>query len=109
MGALVLVLAPAFVRLTWPTRPLPPGPLRDRLERLSRRFRFRCTDILVWDTGQALVNAGVTIWLLLTQPVGTYLLAKTVVSFAVMAAAISLSTVWFKSTLRRHGQTSEAW
>src|SRR5579864_195382 len=60
MGTLVLILAPAFVRLTWPTQPLSRGPLRDRLERLSKRFRFRCTDILVWDTGQALVNAGVT-------------------------------------------------
>jgi STE24 endopeptidase len=60
MGTLVLVLSPAFVRLTWPTYPLPPGPLRDRLERLARRFRFRCSDILVWDTGNALVNAGVT-------------------------------------------------
>lgn len=60
MGILVLILAPAFVRLTWPTRPLPPGPLRDRLERLSRRFGFRCTDILIWETGQGVVNAGVT-------------------------------------------------
>src|SRR5438067_10794271 len=71
-----------------------------------RRVFVRIT--LLWALVN-LVNAGVTIWLLLTQPVGTYLLAKTVVSFAVMAAAISLSTVWFKSTLRRHGQTSEAW
>ena len=60
MGALVLVLSPAFVRLAWPTRPLPPGPLRDRLERVADRFGFRCTDILVWDTGGALINAGVT-------------------------------------------------
>ena len=60
MGLLVLVLSPLFVRLAWPTRPLPPGPLRDRLERLARRFGFRCTDILVWDTGQVMVNAGVT-------------------------------------------------
>ena len=60
MGALVLVLAPAFVRLAWPSRSLPDGPLRERLERLARRHRFRCTDILVWDTGGALVNAGVT-------------------------------------------------
>jgi STE24 endopeptidase len=60
IAALVLVCAPAFVRLTWPTHPLPSGPLRERLERLSRRFGFRCTDILVWETGQALVNAGVT-------------------------------------------------
>ncbi len=60
LAALVLVLSPVFVRLAWPTRPLPPGPLRDRLERLARRLGFRCTDILVWDTGHALVNAGVT-------------------------------------------------
>jgi len=60
MGALVLALAPAFVRLSWPTRTLPAGPLRDRLERLARRFGFRCSDILVWDTDGAVVNAGVT-------------------------------------------------
>ncbi len=60
MGALVMVLAPAFVRLSWPTRRLPEGPLRDRLERLSARFGFRHTDILVWETEGAIVNAGVT-------------------------------------------------
>lgn len=60
MGSVVLVLSPAFIRLAWPTRPLPPGPLRDRLERVAARFGFRCTDILVWDTGGALINAGVT-------------------------------------------------
>lgn len=60
MGAIVLAISPAFVRLSWPTRPLPPGVLRDRLERLARRFRFRYTEILVWDTGGTVVNAGVT-------------------------------------------------
>ena len=57
---LVLIFSPLFVRLAWPMRPLPPGPLRERLERVADRFGFRCTDILVWDTGQAVVNAGVT-------------------------------------------------
>ena len=60
MGAVVLFLAPAFVRLSWPTRPLPPGPLRDRLERLASRFGFGFTDILIWDTDGSIVNAGVT-------------------------------------------------
>lgn len=60
LGATILVLSPAFVRLSWPARPMPPGPLRDRLERLARRFGFRFTDILVWDTGGGLINAGVT-------------------------------------------------
>jgi len=60
LGGGVLVLAPAFVRLSWPTRSLPTGPLRERLERVAARYRFRCTDILVWDTDGAVVNAGVT-------------------------------------------------
>jgi STE24 endopeptidase len=60
LGALILILSPAFVRLSWPSRPLPAGPLRNRLEQLARRFGFRYTDILVWDTGGTLVNAGVT-------------------------------------------------
>jgi STE24 endopeptidase len=60
LGALVMVLAPAFVRLNWPTHPLPEGPLRDRLERLAARFKFRFTDILIWETDGLIVNAAVT-------------------------------------------------
>lgn len=60
VGALVLVVSPAFVRLTWPARPLPPGPLRDRLERLARRSGFRFSDILLWDTDGSVFNAVVT-------------------------------------------------
>ncbi len=37
LGALVLSLAPALVRLAWPTRRLEDGPLRERLERLAER------------------------------------------------------------------------
>lgn len=59
-GLLVLAASPVFVRIAWPTRPLPAGPLRDRLARLARRHGFRYTDILIWDTGGTLVNAGVT-------------------------------------------------
>ncbi len=60
MGAILLVISPAFVRLTWPARPLPAGPLRDRLERLAARFGFRFTDILLWDTEGSVFNAVVT-------------------------------------------------
>jgi STE24 endopeptidase len=60
MGVLVLTLAPALVRIALPTRSLPPGPLRERLEHLAHRVGFRCTDILMWDTNQVIVNAGVT-------------------------------------------------
>lgn len=60
MGVLVVVASPLFLRLAWPTRRLPRGPLRDRLEELAGRLGFRCSDILVWDTGGNMVNACVT-------------------------------------------------
>src|SRR5262249_46484629 len=40
--------------------PLEPGPLRNRLEATARRLNFRCTEILVWDTRDSMVNAMVT-------------------------------------------------
>jgi STE24 endopeptidase len=46
--------------MAWPTRSLPEGPLRDRLERVARRVGFRFNDLLVWDTGHLMVNACVT-------------------------------------------------
>ena len=60
LGSLVLAISPFFVRLAWPTRSLPPGALRRRLEHAANRVGFRFTDILVWDTGQMMVNACVT-------------------------------------------------
>lgn len=60
MGVLVLFLSPVVIRIAWPTRPLPHGPLRERLENQAQRLGFRCSDILIWDTGQSVVNACVT-------------------------------------------------
>ncbi|MGE5756168.1 MAG: M48 family metallopeptidase [Planctomycetaceae bacterium] len=60
LGAAALLLAPVSFRLAWPAHRLPPGPLRDRLEHQAHRLGFRFTDILVWDTGRDLFNAGVT-------------------------------------------------
>jgi STE24 endopeptidase len=60
LGAVMLMISPAFVRLTWPAHSLPSGPLRDRLERLAARFGFRFTDILLWDTEGSVFNAVVT-------------------------------------------------
>jgi STE24 endopeptidase len=39
---------------------LPQGALRRRLEHAANRVGFRFTDVLVWDTGQTMVNACVT-------------------------------------------------
>ena len=60
LGSLVLIAAPLFIRLAWPTRSLPDGLLRRRLERVARRAGFRFADVLVWDTGGSVLNACVT-------------------------------------------------
>jgi STE24 endopeptidase len=60
LGSMVLIAAPLFIRLAWPTRSLPDGPLRRRLEGAARRAGFRFTDVLVWDTGGTVLNACVT-------------------------------------------------
>ena len=60
MSVVVFLVAPVFVRIAWPTRTLPPGPLRDRLTSISQRLGFQCSDFLVWEAGGSVVNAGVT-------------------------------------------------
>ena len=61
-GAFVVLLAvfgPLVLRALWHTSPLPPGPVRERLEALSRKLKFRCTDILMWHTYGFVPNAGI--------------------------------------------------
>jgi STE24 endopeptidase len=60
LGTMVLMISPLFVRFAWPTRSLPPGPLRRRLERIADRVGFQFSDVLIWDTGHMMVNACVT-------------------------------------------------
>lgn len=60
LGMGILALSPVFIRLAWPTRSLPAGPLRERLESIADRAGFRCADILIWDTDHMMVNACVT-------------------------------------------------
>ncbi len=55
----VFAAAPAIILRLWRTRPLRAGPLRRRLEDLCRRFRLKYRQILEWDTGGVIVNAGV--------------------------------------------------
>ncbi|MHB1423137.1 MAG: M48 family metallopeptidase [Gemmataceae bacterium] len=54
---LVVVALPWIVRLILGLKPLPLCPLRRRLEALGRRLRFRCSNILVWDTRNGMANA----------------------------------------------------
>ena len=50
-----------------------------------------------------LANAAVTIWLLVSQPLPVFLLARTLVSLTFTGAAIAVSTLYFKRSMRRHG------
>jgi Zn-dependent protease with chaperone function len=59
----VLVMACLFISLPWilrlvlGLRPLPEGPLRQRLLATAERLNFRCSDILLWNTRGGVANA----------------------------------------------------
>jgi STE24 endopeptidase len=66
MGVMAVMLSlPWMVRLALGLKPLPPGPTRERLMAAARRLRFRCSDVLLWDTRGGMANAmviGVLPW-----------------------------------------------
>lgn len=51
---------PYLLRLLLNLKPLPTGPLRERLERLAGRLKFRCSEILVWNTHGSVATALLT-------------------------------------------------
>ncbi len=53
----VFLFMPYILRLVLGLESLPPGPMRDRLIAAARRLNFRCSDILVWKTRNAVTNA----------------------------------------------------
>jgi Zn-dependent protease with chaperone function len=62
LGGVLVVLAvfvcmPWIVRLVLNLRPLPDTPLRRRLLATANRLRFRCSDILLWNTHSGMANA----------------------------------------------------
>ena len=65
-----------------------------------RRFFARIT--VLWALVQ-LTNAAVSVWLLVTQPVATYVLARAVLSWALTGAAILASTLYFRRSMRHNG------
>jgi hypothetical protein len=65
-----------------------------------RRFFMRIS--LLWAFVH-LGNAAVTVWLLVSQPLATYVVAKTFVSLAASGTAIAASVVWFTLSMRGHG------
>jgi uncharacterized membrane protein len=57
---------------------------------------------VLW-AGVQLANAGLTIGLLLSQPVRTYVWARSVSSWVMTSTAIAVSALWFKQSMRRNG------
>ncbi|MFB3737950.1 MAG: VC0807 family protein [Candidatus Velamenicoccus archaeovorus] len=65
-----------------------------------RRLFLRIT--LLW-AFTLLANAGVTLWLLISEPLHLFVLTRTLTSWVLTGGGIALSTVWFRLALRRHG------
>jgi hypothetical protein len=53
----VFVCMPWILRLVLGLRPLPDCPLRERLLATAKRLRFRCSNILLWNTRGGVANA----------------------------------------------------
>lgn len=63
MGSVLVasfITMPIVLRLFLGLKPLPAGPLRDRLEATARRLGFRYSNVLVWHTRNLFANAMVT-------------------------------------------------
>jgi intracellular septation protein A len=77
-------------------------PLPDALAAHPHVRQFFLRISLLW-AGVFLANAAVTLWLLLSQSVTIFVVAKPFVSFGLTGAGIAVSTWWFFRTMRRHG------
>lgn len=59
VAAGVFLLSPLLLKRIWRTTPLPPGPVRSRLETLYDRIGLRFRDILIWHSDGQMINAAV--------------------------------------------------
>lgn len=85
---------PMALRLATDLFPLPDAVLRRPA--VANVFR-RIT--LLWGTIN-LASAAVTMWLLISVPVSTFVLSRAALTFALTAAGIAVSVWWFKRALR---------
>ena len=69
-----------------------------------RRFFVRVS--LLWAT-VLIFNAGITLWLLLSSSLRTFMLERTAATWGLTALAIFLSITWFVASMRRDGITVE--
>jgi hypothetical protein len=92
---------PVVLRIARDFCPLPEDTMSDVHLR-----RFFLGISLLWGVAQ-LINAAVTLWLLVSQSVGTYVVARTAMSWGLTAAVIAVTVAWFMQVLR-HRQRDAA-
>jgi hypothetical protein len=90
----VLLGRPLALRLAADFMPLPEALLANRG---VRRFFLRVS--LLW-AAVFLANAGISLWLLVSQSLVTFLWSRTVASLALTGLAIAVSTYWFRRCVR---------
>lgn len=88
---------PLAQRLAHDFCPLPPDVFANGHVR-----RFFVQISLLWAFMQ-FANASVALWLLVSQSLTTFVVAKTLVSWLSTITAIALSTIWFHRSMRRNG------
>jgi intracellular septation protein A len=76
-------------------------PLSDEMHANQHVRRFFRRVSLLWAFAQT-CNAAITIWLLFSQSLGTFVVLRSVVSASVTITAIVASAVWFKRSMARH-------
>src|SRR5262249_37225804 len=77
-------------------------PLPDDVRTNAHVRRFFRQISLLWAFAQA-CNATITIWLLLSQSLATFVVAPMFVSWTVTVTAIVVSALWFRRSMARHG------
>lgn len=77
-------------------------PLPDEVVRNEHvRLFFRRISLL-WAFAYA-ANAALTVWLLLTQSLATFVVARVALSWTLTITAVVVSALWFRRTMARHG------
>ncbi len=100
-------IATAFLVSVWIQRPLAQRfasdfcdiPTHLYEERKVHQYFQRCS--LMW-AAVSVLNTGITLWLLTSQPVDVYLFAKTLVTIVFNVGAVIVSVMWFKRIVIRH-------
>ncbi len=58
-AGIVFLICPLMIVRIWRTRRLPDGPMRNQLEQICQKMNLRYRDILIWQSGLTVANAGV--------------------------------------------------